>query len=266
MGGTPSKEISFFIPNREDSQELLAHAELNDNYRFKCKLSVPNVIARAGQAYISSSRGAPSPPTLPSKCPTWLARGLPSSIPIIMMDATADGGMPHTRPHVICVSESTRGKVDNKTLLHELIHLHQRQPSNIVKWYAVYKDAFDMEPWFGELPDELEAQRRVNPDTIMCPNWIWKGKWVAVPVYLNKYNPVLNEIRVYFYDVHESKWQSYPPIEWVNYFGMMDDSLYEHPHEMAAYWLSDESRSPSSGSPVHANFNNAMKTWFIENK
>jgi hypothetical protein len=257
MGHVQSKTIEFFIPSREEARHLLEQAEEIDKYQERCKYVAPlNVVARAGMRYVPvpTEEATPAPPEIPR----WLSHGLPDRIPIIILDATADGGMPHTRCTAICCPGGPKAP---STMIHELIHVHQK--ANASKWASVYADAFQMKPWLGQIPDELAYRRRINPDTVQSPFWIWRDRWVPVPIFLRPDAPNLRDMRVYFYDATTTEWQSMPPAGWAQFFGSLADSYQEHPHELAAYWIAD---NKDLSSPAYRRFKNAVDIWFGTNK
>ena len=118
------------------------------------------------------------------------------------------------------------------------------------------REKFDKEKLEQDKYLEENKHRKIkgyNPDTFMAGYYIWNDKWVIVPMYKNKNEPVLGQIKLVFYNVENGEWLSFIPEEWINFFGkdrqlsvavpldIMSKSRLpsvaeqEHPHEMAAY-------------------------------
>ena len=157
-------------------------------------------------------------------------------------------GLPHTRevatiylPYDI-VYEATF----NKTMLHEAIHVHQRIHRDA--WNAIFARAWDMRPWHGDLPAGLESRRRYNPDTHLEPLFIWRGHYVPVMVFRRADAPRLREAHCVWYNVETEGWEQVAPPGWREFFGTDTPSLCEHPNEMAAYILSDDSYQSAAKS------------------
>lgn len=267
MGGitskyTPPSTLEFFIPGNLKAVGLLEAAERTDKYQTRCAAQPLNVIARKDYIYrpILTFKDAQLL-SFTWTIPQWLKRDLAGQIPVIVLDPTAEGGMPHTRAGGILCFPGTNNMPNSTTMCHELVHIHQRKYP--AKWAAFYKDAFDFEIWSGTIPDELDNRRRINPDTIEMPNWIWRGRWVPVPVFLRPEEPTLRGMRVHFYDAVDHTWTSIPPREWFGFFGdSLSESEKEHPHELAAYWISTYDNK-IKGCIAFTLFQRAMKKWFI---
>lgn len=208
--------------------QALQRAEQIDNYRTIVGQSHLNRAARAGQNYMPSpfsiDRGVPAPdPNEP-----W-----PSG-QVIWMDPTADGGLPHTRPpYYILISREHPESSLNGTLLHERVHVSQRlYPS---AWNALLKSAWEMEPWLGDLPAELQTRRRINPDILGVPLYAWKGQWIPLALFKNSSNPKLSEIDLVWWNSQTRTLFRQPPPGWTEFFGSVPAG--EHPFELAAYLI-----------------------------
>ncbi len=240
MGGTYSAPFEFFSLDRFAGAAALQEAEQMDQYRSKCAESRMNATARPGayEPAADATAAANDYDLLAAfgKMPAWLKAGS-GPVRIVWLNPAADGGLPHTRaPNIICMPAYYPADKLQTTLHHELLHVHQRM--NLEKWLNIYS-ALGYEPWYGELPPDLERQRRINPDTILMPLFIWHRRWVAVPAFKSTYLPRLNETRVMWYDVGSDIWYPHPPAEWTTTFGEAPTAVQEHPHELAAYWLSE---------------------------
>jgi hypothetical protein len=252
----------FFIPPYKSSVELLRNAETNDKYEYRCSLIPINQIARRACRYIPALSASAAHALPEVSVPQWLRRDITTPVPIVMMDPTADEGMPHTRCTAICIPVNRT--LEPTTLYHELIHIHQKQYP--ARWAAAYKDGIDFEIWPGTLPDELESRRRINPDTVEHPYWIWRSRWVPVPVFVSPSERVqLRKIRVLFYDAVAAEWSSAAPREWVEFFGnSLPESHIEHPHELAAYLIA--ASTDNYGVPCYSRFILAIKKWIVDRR
>ncbi len=256
MGGVTSRHENFYsqqprdvhICSREEAADILARAEHVDNYRSACATCALNARARRDHDYTPRQPTANITPYLAAieQFPNWLKDYLPPILYIIFLASSADGGMPHTRqPNVICLPqyfdiETPRGR---ETLMHECIHIHQRTYPQL--WDRIYFDIFHLEPFNGALPNSLAQRRRYNPDTFQTPYYVWKGRWVAVPIFNNKDTPTLSDIKIAYYNVKSGAWQSFMPPEMEEFFGAgLSVAQAEHPNELVAYWLASPGQRP----------------------
>ncbi len=259
MGHTTSKHERFFsaqpreihILSAHEANEMLLRADLVDNYRHQCSQCSINKKAREGQDYTARqpSASAIDFQRAINTFPDWLRHYLPPILYIAFLAPSADGGMPHTRPsNIICLPQyfniNDPGAIE--TFMHECVHIHQRTYADM--WNRVYYEVFGMEPYTGDLPSTLASKQRFNPDTILEPLYMWKKRWVAVPVYLRVDAPQLGQIRIAYYNVKSGAWQSFIPAEMDEYSGL-SVSQAEHPAELTAYWLSS---AAGDGHPLKA--------------
>ena len=119
------------------------------------------------------------------------------------------------------------------TIIHELWHVHQR------KYKDTWAKAFEQlgwKEWTGRLPSFLEKHRRINPDTVDTPLWIYQDTWVPVPVFRDIQLPSMSDVDIWFYHKEGYHVQQIP-------HGMeisgLPKSAYEHPREITAYLLAD---------------------------
>lgn len=246
MGGSYSVPFEFFTLDRTGAAHALAEAEQMDQYRGLCAESRLNATARPGVYEAAPTGLAQNYDFLAAfaKMPNWLKTGS-GPTRILALNPAADGGLPHTRaPNIICLPAYYPADKLQTTLHHELLHVHQRM--NLDKWLRVYA-ALGYEPWYGELPFELERQRRINPDTLIMPLFSWHRTWVAVPAFKSTYLPRLNDARVMWYNTATDIWYPHPPQEWIAMFGDAPTAVQEHPHELAAYWLSEPGIEETAG-------------------
>ncbi len=247
----PSTE--FFAPSAQipreisalssaDARAALAAAEEVDEYRAACERCAQNKAARRLMDY--STREPPAGTQyailrLAEAMPAWLKRTLPHRIGVACLASSADGGMPHTRHGpVVCIPQymPLDGPGAQITFNHEMIHVHQR--THTVVWDSLYDRLWQFKRYEGPVPDELLPRIRLNPDTIMQPLYVWRGTWVPLPVFTRPEHPVIAAAKVVWYNVRTGEWQQVTPPEFVDEFGVLTDSEAEHPHELAAYWLS----------------------------
>jgi hypothetical protein len=152
---------------------------------------------------------------------------------------SADGGMPHTRPdHIICYPDIT-STFSVHTLIHELWHVHQRLYPT--EWGTIFSK-MGWEPWNQPLPSQLDAARRLNPDTIDSPLWCYQKTWIPVPIFRDITQPKMTEVDIWFYHVSLKYHVKSVPKEMQKVYGDLPWSAYEHPRELAAYLLSDPDR------------------------
>jgi len=240
-------EMFRIIDNKSDAQYMLNRAESVDFYLEECHDDMSNSISRRNLTY--------SPNTISSnelkKATSFIETVIPklpmklselNEINIIQLMPTADGGMPHTRPgNIICYPDLSL-LYSVSTLIHELWHVHQR---NFKPYWSNVFHRLGWTLWAGKLPDKLENNRRYNPDTIDSPLWIFKKKWVPVPIFKDIRNPSVNNVEIWFYNINGFHTRTVPE-ELSLYFKDLNDSALEHPREMTAYMLAEPDKYKSS--------------------
>jgi len=245
MGNIQSQEktINFnLVLTKESANKLLSNSEATDTYLAQCYSDdintlarkdcnyVPNAISVIEQKYASSYIDS-----IQSSIPIRLCQDI-THINIIQLMPSADGGMPHTRPFsIICYPDISK-LYSVTTLIHELWHIHQRLYKDI--WLKVF-NRIGWKLWSGELPAELDVNRRFNPDTIDCPLWIFNDKWIPIPIFSDITHPKMNDVQVWFYNPHKRVRVRDIPYELTSYFSDLSPSAFEHPRELAAYMLSE---------------------------
>lgn len=237
------------ITNKQDAQALIDNAERKDFYLTECHDDKANSISRRNLTYnanqvslrdnnyaISYLDGAYS--LLPRRLLSDLGE-----VKIVQLMPTADGGMPHTRPgDIICYPDFSQ-LFSSTTLNHELWHIHQRKFKD--DWFKTFK-RIGWTPWDGDLPEQLEAARRYNPDTIDSPFWIFNAQWVPIPIFRDITHPKVNEVDIWFYNPVHKYHVKQVPNEIATYFPNLPSSAYEHPREMTAYMLSEPNKYSNS--------------------
>jgi hypothetical protein len=222
--------------------EGLRRAEAIDQYRLRVSQSPINRLARAGQYYLAAPFIEESQPAIPAADPMepW-----PSG-QVIWMDPSADEGLPHTRPpYYICMPRTFPAKHLEQTMLHERVHVSQRIHGGA--WEKIFKEVWDMTPWTGSLPSDIQSRRRINPDILGFPDYIWKEEWVPLALFNSASRPKLNDISVAWWNAKTRTLFREPPPGWVSFFGSIPAG--EHPFELAAYLVAE---NPSSSAAFNA--------------
>jgi hypothetical protein len=237
-------DIKFVLTPKRTAVQLLQKAEDLDNYVSDCMDSPLNLAARERCVYAANEPTSNEIEHLQQylavvhkQLPIRLRREL-GTVNIICMMPSADGGMPHTRPNNLICCPHISQIYSVKTLVHELWHLHQRKYEHL--WFNVFNNlGWDL--WDeNELPYELERHRRLNPDTVDCPLWIFKDTWVPVPIFTHSTHPVLSEVEIWFYNPKERRHIKSIPYDIIEIFSnRLPASAYENPREITAYMLSD---------------------------
>ncbi len=256
----PQVPREYYALSAAEAREALEAAEAQDNYRWKCTTCAANAAARRLMDYSPRAPEADFQYKMMvagEAMPSWLKRGMPARLHVATLANSADGGMPHTRPGLICFPQYFKldGSMGQTTFTHECIHVHQRE--HAAAWNQLYADVWGLEPFSGEIPADLDGRRRFNPDTLWAGLYIWRRRWVPIPVYSRPDAPALGAIKVVWYNAESGEWQSYAPPEFEAEFGQLTASEQEHPHELAAYWLSSPAVGPVS--PAHARMEEAVK-------
>lgn len=246
MGHTSSKRTEGFDPLRPDPPPLGGHeadlclqiAERIDGYQLRISDSKANKLARDSSVYQAETNKVTLeiPPADPGKGPWWSGQ-------VLWMNPSADNGLPHTRPPAyICLPSNLPKDSLAKTLLHERVHIHQRRYPE--KWNEFFEKKWNFKPWSGRLPPELEKARRLNPDLLPIPFYVWKDTWVPYGSFNDPANPTLKQATTVFFNVKQKVVSKQPPDGWKAFFGSMTSD--EHPWEIAAYLVVDPNKSPAS--------------------
>ncbi len=261
--------LGIKVLNLEDAYEEMAINETQDQYLRSCKESPPNLNA-LHKIYLKPCK----PPATTETMSNVAVASIPASlVPSTIRIGVFEDGLPHTRPpSTIWFPESLlrKGSANfNETFLHECIHLHQREHEDL--WDKFYREQWNFIRYKGTIPKEIEDRRRLNPDTLRAPFYAWngpsgpapvkstgsdsergfasRGPYVPVVVYRNPEDADLSEVRLIFVRPNGS-WSAVLPPGWMEFFGTQIPSICEHPHEMAAYILSDNS-NPFDSEAAH---------------
>ena len=209
--------------NREIKQKNIIGT---DNYEIECKRCELNAIARRDYRYeIWPDQSLAKTPILrPYRC--------------IIMNPTADGGMPHTRGEgerggIICIPAHYPESRLSETLKHELIHIDQR--INSEKWKKrLLEEGWTIEDE-EEIPEEWRRRCRLNPDTLKCRFVGWEGRYIPMPLFEREDKPQLREIQIRWWDKQEKKVRILAPVSYIRKYGERGVSEMEHPYELWAY-------------------------------
>lgn len=234
MGNQSSVPTDVLRPQRpplsgQAGLQALQQAERADQYLTLISQSSINRLARAATNYLPF--------------PHSLKRGIPPADPmepwpngqVIWMQPSADDGLPHTRaPNYICIPVTMRDpKILASTLLHERVHVSQRLHPEA--WRAILAEAWNMTPWSGLLPADIQSRRRLNPDLLSVPLFAWKGEWIPLGLFKSASQPKLAEIDTVWWNDKTRTLHREPPPGWSAFFGSANGQ--EHPFEMAAYMV-----------------------------
>jgi len=234
MGLVPSKpdKRTIRVLTSAEAEERLGQANESDGYFYACMACSANRAAMQTVDPIGPPTGAEQL-IGQIKLPTWI----PNKLEVAFFRE----GMAHTRGITIWIPYDALSKPDfERTFLHESIHISQR--SDPGRWTKLYEVAWNMRTRVAPLPIQLAGRIRLNPDTFGWPHFTW-SRWTPILTFLRPDAPRLQETRLLFVNDGSDVegWQSATPDSWMREFGIDNPSICEHPNEMAAYLLSDES-------------------------
>lgn len=161
---------------------------------------------------------------------------------IEIVDEQCKEGLPHTTgPQVVRMTRNAwNGPRRDAILRHERVHLAQKG-SNAVDWFKFYENMWDYKCTSippVDIPAELVAARRPNPDTDNCPWAIWRNRYVFFPAFSS--DKTLRGAEVIIWDLVEGRRTSIPESWRAEFCGNGDcPHQYEHPHEISAEWLTE---------------------------
>lgn len=166
-----------------------------------------------------------------------------------IVDDACQEGLPHTTDaRTIRMTRGVWTSARRDEILdHE--HVHCDQKSALADWYRFYATAWDYElrttPPDDTIPVNLREKLRPNPDTADAPWAIWRNRWVFFPIAIGVGGDGmlrLRDARVAVWDLKSATLLPGPPPEWRTEFcegpdGAVCPAQYEHPHELAAEFL-----------------------------
>lgn len=154
---------------------------------------------------------------------------------IIILEESADNGLPHTRANnIICLPENILKNTEEQrkeVLFHELIHIYQRE--NTIDIESFYLHGWN---YIKSSIEPIEGDR-INPDamevyTINIDN----NLWLVRPRFLRKDAARLTDIRMTYYNLKTGETTVIMPAAVKQFFGdSVSQSAFEHPNEMMAY-------------------------------
>lgn len=224
--------------------DVLEAAEAIDGYRRACQENYINAQAREGHVYELSNISVPAYNFLREAIDDY---PLLQRCEFAILDSTADGGFPHTRPNnLICLPNSLckEAPASNEfriTLLHEGMHVHQRkfnrewdQAMERVGWTPISKD---------RIPEEFRDRVRINPDTMMSPFWSFHKFHIPLPMFrlgtirLSE-NIKIGDVAIEWFDLRTGATFHDPPKVFLEKYGRSIKQP-EHPYEIYAELFSE---------------------------
>jgi len=244
-------QLAFLMPTSSNSKEdfraarypeppplsgsegikALYKAEAIDGYRQAIELSSANRMARKTLKYVPAVHIVKK--QIPPTTAPW-----PSG-QIVWMDSDCDNNLPHTRPpNLICLSKDINPASIDSIVLHERVHVSQRLHSS--EWAKIFRDYWSMTQWDGVIPADILLRRRLNPDIIIAPMFIWKKDWVPFAMFKSLTMPDLTDVDIVWWQQSTRTLHRQAPPEWEDFFGPVH-SGHEHPFELSAYLIQNSS-------------------------
>jgi hypothetical protein len=214
-----------------DALKALYKAEAIDGYRQQIELSSANRMARSTLKYLPAVHIVKK--EIPTASAPW-----PSG-QVVWLDSDCDNNLPHTRPpNLICLSKDISPGSIESIVLHERVHVSQRLHSS--EWAKLFRDYWSMTQWDGIIPSDILLRRRLNPDIIIAPTFIWKKEWVPLAVFKSLTMPELTDVDIVWWNANTRTLNRQPPPGWEDFFGSVH-SGHEHPFELSAYLVQNNS-------------------------
>jgi len=212
--------------SQSEAQARLALAERQDGFFSRVRGSAVNRLARNNCIY-----EAWNDQSLAIKAAALLDPE-DRDVDIVILHPSAEGGMPHTRPGLICLPAYYPESKLKETLAHEMIHIYQkRQPT-------LWASRASLEGWSpvrsGVMPEFWISRLRLNPDTFGTL-YAWKARYVPLPVYVREDKPQMREIEVRWFDIAEGIVKTSQPTSFTQFYGTLGAVEVEHPYELWAY-------------------------------
>jgi len=209
------------------AQALLDAAEESDGYLAACQKSLTNSKARRSCQYHAWND---------QRAASFLS--VDHNVKIVVLTASADGGMPHTRAgNIICIPAYFPEESLARTIKHEMVHIDQR--NNPEKWRSILLE----EGWTpveeSEIPASWLSRCRLNPDTFAARFWAWEGRFVPLPVFVREDRPELRDVEIRWYDRRDERVGTQAPSSFTRRFGILGTNKMEHPYELKAYRAED---------------------------
>jgi len=202
----------------------LQAAEAIDGYEAMCKRDPVNSAARARCSYTVWNDQS-----LAVEAASILNN---SSVKIIIVNPSAEGGMPHTRGNSLICIPAYHSNL-KETLKHEMVHIRQKREPGL------WKMKLGLDGWtpVGDavIPEIWRSRCRLNPDTFTNRWFAWQERYVPLPLFVREDKPDLRDIEVRWYDIKEGIVSAAVPSSFVKRYGDVGTSSMEHPYELTAY-------------------------------
>lgn len=211
------------------ASSLLHKANELDGYRKACEADWSNKKAREGMNYAAWH----------DQSFAKEVEEIEKTIQCVILEPSADGGMPHTRsPNIVCIPAYFPKEKLSITLRHELVHIDQR--NNTDKWLTLCQrdgwEHVEEDDAIREIPTSFVRRCRFNPDTIYVRWMAWEGRYIPLPLFLREDKPILRDIQVRWWDRREKRLLLEPPSSYKKRYGeQVSQAKQEHPFELYAY-------------------------------
>jgi hypothetical protein len=176
---------------------------------------------------------------------TVLRRIVTQNGTIEIVDEDCQEALPHTTTsNIIRMTENVwNSERYEETLKHERVHLDQKRRPR--EWEEFYRTVWNYELLASPPPDLRAADLRPNPDTAQKPWAVWRNRYVFYPSYGAE--RTLRDAKVRVWDLQTKQHVPLPP-EWRTEFCSSNRCpiQYEHPHEMAAEYVTHGANCPSA--------------------
>ena len=231
MGLSVSKNIEKSDESEESPGEILANAEAIDGYWAAISKDPVNSLARDAYTY----KEFVGETVLSTE--DYDTSGIFPKGRIITMMPSAEAGFPHTRgKNVICIPAYFPEHAMPTVIVHELIHLHQKDMR--IEYEEFYRKYWDFSPIDEKMiPENIRNRRRLNPDTIGWPTYIWRNTWIPLCLFEREDRPNMRDCKYCWYDPYKNILRYSAPPAWIEFFGNVDGT--EHPNELSAYYGSE---------------------------
>jgi hypothetical protein len=213
----------------------LQRADEEDKYQTRCKTDSLNAKAREKCVYLPWHDQSDA-----KKINTSLEEQS-FFTHCIIMNPSADGGMPHTRAGgLICIPAYWPRASLEETIRHELVHVHQKQYPDVWREKLI-EDGWGLVSEVDakkEIPEDTLRRCRLNPDTLDARFAAWAGRWIPLPLFEREDKPNLKEIQVRWWDRQEQRLLLSPPTSFTQKYGSgKSNAQLEHPFELYAYLI-----------------------------